>query len=120
MSLPAIKLTTPEHYPKKPSLFPTITHCRIAAYSVEVPRLEEGKQAHADIWFEKGFVDTTTGKFIVCPGIEGINIILDEPDALTLLNREATVRKNFESTMEAWTRYILFHDLIDGTYKETD
>lgn len=74
-----IQLTTPEHYPINPDLFPTITHCRIVNVKIEMPRPIDDKAGKVTIWVAKGFLNGGDW-FYEAPGLPGEEIVIDEPE----------------------------------------
>lgn len=74
----AIELTTPEQYEIRGDLFPSITHARVANFSIEVPRPDDEKIGHVDIWLEKGYMNGV--EFQLAPGYPGVELRIDEPE----------------------------------------
>lgn len=113
MEFIAIELTNTEQYPVNGDLFPTITHLRLANFTVEVPRPDDNKIGYIEMWFEKGYVVGTD--FFVLPNYEGEHFIVEEPEVWNLIGSSIPAGiAGFEVT-KLLHQYVVDQLWVDGT-----
>lgn len=110
-----IQLTTTEQYPLNGSLFPTITHCRVVEFKLETPRPINNKPGKINIWLAKGFLAGTPEWFYEAPGLDGINIVIEEPELWLFGAINIDSGNLMPEVLKTISQYLIDKEYIDGT-----
>ena len=74
-----IRLDTPKEWPDQALFdFPVATHVKMVNVSFEYSRPRQEKIGWVDTWFAPGII-ASDGDFLELPGMEGLNIRVEEP-----------------------------------------